>query len=273
MKRIASVLLYAAGVGGVMLLIINLWGLFMPLRSPEIGEDYADFARSGTLSSGESFRRLQSLAERSSEKELFLNEATQIFHQGIAHVPREEIEQKGLDYYRMRVPVWENFILYALSYVKPDTYMDYEFCSYRKALERGTGRCGQQSLALVDFLSRNNIETGFISLGGHAIATAKSDDGTWHMLDPDYGGVVPFDLDTAEKNPASVIPYYWSPAIVENNMARLYGSENNGVKYGGPEARFGRACKIEQAAYLLKWIAPFSLIAAWVFYMVFTRKR
>lgn len=273
MKRGAVVLLHLGGVCGVLLLLINLIGIFIPLRSPEIGENYTDFSHNGTLSVGESLRRLELLAESNKEKDLFLNEATQIFHQGMAHVPKDDIEKKGLDYYRMRVPVWENFILYFLSYAKPDTYMDYEFCSYRKALERGTGRCGQQSLALVDYLSRNNIETGFISLGGHAIATAKSDDGTWHMLDPDYGGAVPFDLKTAEKNPESVIPHYWSPAIVRNNMARLYGPENNGIKYGGPDARFGRACKIERAAYLLKWLGPAMLTLVWGIFLVGGRRK
>jgi hypothetical protein len=255
--------LHLGGLIGFVFLAMNLFGFFMPLRSPEIGVDYADFSRIGTLSANESLRRLQLLSESNKEKDLFLNEATRIFHQGIAHVPKDDIEKKGLDYYRMRVPVWENFVLYFLSYVKPDTYMDYEFCSYRKALERGTGRCGQQVMALVDYLSKNEIETGFISLGGHAIATAKSGDGVWHMLDPDYGGAVPFDLKTAEKNPASVIPHYWSPAIVRNNMARLYAPENNTISYGGVDARFERACKIEVASYLIKWLAPSALIFVW----------
>ena len=150
--------------------------------------------------------------------------------------------------------------------------MDYEFCSYRKAIERGTGRCGQQSLALVDYLSKNDVETGFISLGGHAIATAKTEDGTWHMLDPDYGGAVPFDLKTAEADPQSVIPHYWSPAIVTNGMAGLFAPENNSVKYGGPEARFARACRIEKAAYALKWLIPISLLVLW-WILFFVGKR
>jgi hypothetical protein len=268
MKVGSSAFLHIVGVSGVVLLLINLAGFFVPLRSPEIGENYADFSRGTTLGLEESLLRLHILSESNKEKDLFMIEATRIFHQGLAHVPKGDIEKKGLDYYRMRVPIWENFILYFLSYMKPDTYMDYEFCSYRKALERGTGRCGQQSLALVDYLSKNEFETGFVHLGGHTIATAKSSDGSWHMLDPDYGGAVPFDLKTAEKNPESVIPYYWSPAIVKNNMAGRYSPENNRIRYGGSDARFGRACKIERAAYLLKWLGPAVLVLAWVAYLV-----
>lgn len=253
---------------GLMLLAINVVGLFLPLRSPEINESYSDFARRGTPSLNDSLNMLKLLSANHVPKSEFLKEATRIFHYGIAHIPKEDIEKNGFDYYRMRVPLWENYILYLLSYLKPDTYRDYEFCSYQKALERGTGRCGQQSLALVDYLHRNDIETGFIRLGGHAIATAKAEDGTWYMLDPDYGGVIPFGLEQAEAEPASVIPYYWGPAITTNNMYLLFGKEQNAIRYGGPEARFGRACKIERASYALKWAIPALLILLWLAYQV-----
>jgi hypothetical protein len=130
----------------------------------------------------------------------------------------------------MRVPVWENYLLFLLSYLKPDTYRDYEFCSYRMSLERGTGRCGQQSMALVDYLSENGISTGFVTLRGHVIATAEVSEGEWYLLDPDYGGVIPFDISTAQRNPKSVIPYYWSAAAAERMLHNRFGPEHNEVR-------------------------------------------
>ena len=191
----------------------------------------------------------------------------------MAHINPSQIEKNGLDFYRMRVPVWENYLLYALSHLKPDTYLDYEFCSYRRALRRGTGRCGQQSLALVDFLSQQGIETGFVRLGGHALVTAKVADATWYMLDADFGGVIPFDLAQAERDPASVLPHYWNDAASKRSLHLRFGPENNGLRYGGPEARFGRACRIEYLAYIMKWLIPVTLLLPLVWVLVRRTKR
>lgn len=260
-RSVARRLIGAFAALGVALLAINALGLTLSLRSTEITASYADFARPATFTFDDAMARLQRLDP--SDRKGYVTEALRIFHYGMAHIPQRAIKTNGLDHYRMRVPVWENYILYLLSFLKPDTYMDYEFCSYRKALERGTGRCGQQSLAVVGFLSENGIKTGFAHLGGHTVATAEVSDNEWYLLDPDYGGVVPFGLEQAELNPASVVPYYWNDAIVRRNMFNSYGPDGNKTKYGGPEVRWKRACPIEQIAYVLKWSLPFLLLLPW----------
>jgi hypothetical protein len=110
-------------------------------------------------------------------------------------------------------------------------------------------------MALVGYLAEQGLETGFVSLGGHAIATAKVEDSKWYLLDADYGGVIPFDIVQAEQNPSSVLPHYWSEAARHNRIHETYAPENR-VKYGGPEARYARACPIESLAYILKWAGP-----------------
>ena len=258
---------------GIALFLVNIAGLVIPIRAPEITDSYADFARSSTLNYDEAIASLDRLIDSDLNRAKIVTEATRIFHYGMAHISLENIKDKGFDHYGMRIPVWENYILYLLSYIKPSTYYDYEICSYKRALARGTGRCGQQSLALVSFLSSNDIETGFIGLGGHAIATAKVSDDNWYMLDPDYGGVIPFGLSEAEKNPQSVIPYYWNSAVVDLNMFPAYGPEYNTIRYGGPEARFGRACYIETATYIVKWAFPVGLVLLWFVSWFISRKQ
>ena len=78
-------------------------------------------------------------------------------------------------------------------------------------------------------------------------------------MDSDYGGVIPFDIRVAEQHPISVLPYYSSPAASENGIHKRYAPENR-IKYGGPEARYARACPIEYAAYVLKWMVPAILL-------------
>lgn len=239
---------------GMVLLLVNVLGFVVPLRSQDI-DGYRDFAGVETLDYATVAQRLRELPQRSANRVDLVTEATRLFHAGIAHVSPDDVQAKGLAHYRMRVPATENWILFLLSYLKPDTYSDYEFCNYRRALERGTGRCGQQSMALVSYLAEQGIETGFVALEGHAIATAKVDASQWYLLDADYGGVIPYDIATAERDVDAVLAYYWSNAARENRIHELYAPHNE-VKYGGPEARYARACPIERVAYLLKWFVP-----------------
>ncbi|MBR9910176.1 MAG: hypothetical protein GYB33_07475 [Gammaproteobacteria bacterium] len=244
------------------LLGLNITGLIVPLRSPEISSDYADFARGNTPTYKESIAQLEQLSNRAEPTLAFFTEATRVFHYGIAHIPPGDIDIKGLAHYRMQVPAWENYILYALSYIDPKTFMDYEFCSYFKALKRATGRCGQQSMALADYLDEQGITTGYVSLGGHALAAAQTGDGDWVILDPDYGGVIPFDLKTAEANPESVIPYYWNPTpVVNNGLYKLFAPEHNEFRQAPPESRQPTTCLMEKFAYIAKWLIPLALLA------------
>jgi hypothetical protein len=247
------------GLIGVILAAVNVCGFVVPLRSPDI-DGYRDFAGIATTRFSESSAALRRLSESHATPADFVTEATRIFHAGIAHVAPQDVRAKGLEHYRMRVPVTENWVLFALSYLKPDTYRDYEFCSYRKALERGTGRCGQQSLALVSFLEERGFQTGFVELGGHSIATVKVAPSEWYLLDADYGGVIPFDIQTAERHPSSVLRYYWSSAARDAGLDAFFGAAGNETRYGGRNARYARACPFERAAYAVKWLLPGALV-------------
>jgi len=254
-----NVVSFGMAAVGVTLLVVNGFGFAVPLRAVDV-DGYRDFAGVETATFETTIGQLERLAESGASKVHMVTEATRLVHAGIAHVSPRDVKAKGVDHYRMRVPATENWILFTLSYLKPDTYRDYEFCSYRRALERGTGRCGQQALTLVSFLAENGLETGFVALGGHAIATAKVDESQWFLLDADYGAVIPFDIAEAEQDPDSVIPHYWSSAAQENRIHELYAPPSNRVSYGGPSARYARACPIESAAYVLKWAIPFLLL-------------
>lgn len=256
---------------GILLLAINSAGFFIPLRSPDITPDYADFARDGTPPYHDTLSKLDELSNRANATLEYFNEATKIFHYGIAHIAPEDVKENGLDHYRMRVPIWENYILYALSYLDPKTFLDYEFCSYKKALNRGTGRCGQQAMALADYLDGNGIHTGYVALGGHALAAAKTSDGQWVMLDPDYGGVIPLELAQAEANPESVIPYYWNQSlIIRTGLFQLFGPEKNEFRDAPPESRQPNTCLMESISYVAKWLIPFVLLG---FGALLTRKN
>jgi hypothetical protein len=247
------------GLVGVLLIAVNLCGFVVPLRSPDI-DGYRDFAGVATAPFSESSAALRSLAQSHAAPAELVTAATRIFHAGIAHVAPQDLRTNGLEHYRMRVPLTENWVLFALSYLKPGTYRDYEFCNYLKALERGTGRCGQQSLALVAFLEEQGFRTGFVELGGHTIATVEVAPSRWYLLDPDYGGVIPFDIRTAERDPPSVLRYYWGTAARDSGLDAFFDPAGNETAYGGRNARYARACPLERAAYAAKWLLPAALM-------------
>ncbi len=244
-------------LSGVLLIVLNVVGNWVPLRGSDV-TGYLDFAGVATSEADETLDRLEQLNKSMSTVDLVF-ETTKILHEGIAHIDPQDVIDNGLDHYRMSVPATENWVLYLLRFLKPDTYQDYEFCSYRRAVERGIGRCGQQALAAVSYLQTRGINTGFVALGGHAIATAEVLPGTWHLLDPDFGGVIPFGIDVAEKSPADTLIYYWSTAATERRLDLAYATPNR-LKLGGVEARYGRACYIEELAYILKWFVPLLML-------------
>lgn len=243
---------------GAALLLLNLAGIFSPMRAQMI-DGYVDFAGGETRDAASTLTMLSALKAEGLPAADLAREATKLFHEGIAHVDPQDVEQYGFAYFGMSVPITENWVLFLLRFIKPDTYRDYEFCNYRRAVQRGTGRCGQQSLALVSYLSEAGLRTGFVALGGHAIAMAEVAPASWHLLDPDFGGVIPFGIERAAANPDEILQYYWSSAAQERNVHETYLPENE-VRLGGPEARYARACVIESWAYIVKWVMPALLI-------------
>ena len=113
---------------GTSLLAVNVTGFFVPMRAAEI-DGYVDFAGTSTTTASDTLARLAAMPADASDFQL-ASRATRIIHDGIAHIAPAEVEANGFAHYGMRVPMTENWVLYLLSYLKPDTYSDYEFCSY-----------------------------------------------------------------------------------------------------------------------------------------------
>jgi len=256
--RLFSSCTILCAVLGVALLLVNLAGIVVPMRA-EMIDGYVDFAGGETQGAATTLSMLATLKEQDLPAADLAREATKLIHEGIAHVDPEDVEQYGFAYFGMSVPITENWVLFLLRFIKPDTYRDYGFCNYRKSVARGTGRCGQQALALVSYLSEAGLRTGFVALGGHAVAMAEVAPDSWHLLDPDFGGVIPFDIERAASNPDEILQYYWSDAAQERSVHEAFLPENE-VKLGGPEARYGRACIIERWAYVAKWLLAALLI-------------
>lgn len=260
---------------GAVLLIFDTAGLFTSLRSSELQPLASEIARisSGpgdlTMSLEEARKSIRRRAGEAAEE--FADRLTQVVSDATAHSWGEGVRTR----FNLRVPFWENYILWLAGEISP-RYRMYTFADPRKALERGVGLCSQVSLILVSLLREEGIDARIVQLDGHTLATAQVVPGKWHMLDADYGVVIPHSLAEIEKDPEMTRPYYSAAMARLNPEAQRIRPESNRewveflVNYFSPAGNFiepteahsvlgSGAVEFEAWAYWLKWRLPFVL--------------
>ena len=94
---------------GFCLLIINIIGLFISLRNESIYKEKAGI----NLTEKELYQRINKTVTDKKEYITHLNEAV---HKGIAHYWRDE----GINKYNLRIPFYENYLLFLASYLDPE---------------------------------------------------------------------------------------------------------------------------------------------------------
>lgn len=251
---------------GVSLLFINILGWVIPLRNPSIygfkggkavGLYYDTSFQGGAggyLTYAEALAQIDKRPTESNKD--FIYRLTTVVNKAVIPYWFDQ----GIDTYHMRIPIWENYILWAYSFIEPDTYLRYEFTDYHRALERGIGLCSEYAIIMDGFLKENGIEANVIALNGHVVSSAKVDE-KWYILDAIYGIVMPYSLEEIAQNPEIVLTYYkdtWNPELFES----IYASQEDNIPY--ENARLYSSAKtkdFEEAAYKYKWIIPFRLMA------------
>ncbi|MEQ6122311.1 hypothetical protein [Reichenbachiella sp. MALMAid0571] len=156
---------------------------------------------------------LEMLDRKENESNIdFAVRINKVVNDGYAHYWKK----KGIDKYNLRVPIWENYMLYFASFVNPEKYERYEFSDYKKNLERGVGLCSGHSIVVKGILMDNGMKAELMDIGGrHVVVRAELNDNVTYILDPDYGIVVPYDTAAVQANPELVREPY-------SKMADLY---------------------------------------------------
>lgn len=249
-------LLFALGCA---LLALNAWGLTRTLRSPHIAE-----ARSNPADLRISHEQLLSqIARRPNEADrAYIHRLTFALSDGIAHYWGDDVDR-----FHLRVPVWENYLLYAASFVWPAAYRKYEFAGVDRAIERGVGLCSQQSIVLARLLQREGIDAQLQGLQGHVVVRTRDASGTTYLADPDYRVVIPYDAATVERRPEIVRPYYEAAGLdrrLTDSLVSIYGPDGNREWTIG-QYFYGKFHHAERAAYLLKWLIPLLLALPYLF--------
>lgn len=251
----------------VILLAVDLLGLFVPLRSQHVYQDFTQTNNKIELDYKKAKEHLVR-GENQSKKE-FVYKVNEVVYAGTVHYWEDE----GIEKYNLRVPFYENWLLYLASYIRPDIYRKYEFADYNKALERGVGLCSQRALIVIGVLNENGVEAQLIGLDGHVVLRAKVHDDTWYILDPDYGVVIPYDLHDIENNIQIVYQYYTKDITTNvSTMADIYGKTGNVIYPNGVIGYVGlKYYVIEYTSYIAIWILP--LIVIIIFIIRVTRSK
>jgi len=248
---------------GLILLILNGVGFLIPLRNNDIRNERMDDTITMSRKQAESH-----IPRRSNENdEQYAHRLNLVVNQSMLHY----WQLSGVRKYRIRVPIWENYILYAAAQFD-NKISFYEFTNPHKALERGVGMCGQHASTLVGFLRENEINAHIVQLTGHTVTTAEISRGIWHVFDPDMGVHLPFPLSEIEKNPVLVEPFY--KEVIANSgrsteskeqllkhVVDMYGPEGNQI------ADIWRV-DFEKRVYFLKWVIPIALLFPFVLVMI-----
>lgn len=240
---------------GVLLICLNMMGLFISMRNPEIHEEKTGFEDDINISQGEFYKILSDIEY---SDEVYVVKVTEAVNQALAHY----WDQQGEVKYNMRIPVQENFLLYFFSQLLNRRDKRYEFCDYKKAVERGVGLCSQHAIILDSVLDDNEIESNIISFSEHVLVIAKVNQEGWWMLDPDYGVVIPHDIKEISGNPDLISQYYYEVGYDLETIQRLkeifttaYRSSESVDEYFR-----GYRCRAERISYILIWFFPLLFI-------------
>lgn len=247
-------------MAGGLLLALNLYGLTRSLRRDDLQtETVMRFPNDLQLSLVETRAQLQRLPDES--KSAFGLRATTVVQQGIAHIVWDS---PLVEKYHLRVPPWENYLLYAASFVRPAEFQRYHFTNAERTIQRGVGICGDAACVLSTVLEREAIESRILAFPGHVVVEANlgSETPQWWILDPDFGVTVPGDLKTIYRDPELVIAAYAQAGYSEKEIQDLREIFSKPGKRFASAFDFSpkRAC-FEEATYVMKWALPLSLVA------------
>jgi hypothetical protein len=252
--KIKKIILFTLFCLGMILLALNISGLFKSLRNEDLYNEVTPYKDDLTIRF-EDARKMWDREETESAKE-FAARATLLINKSMAHYWRNE----GINSYYMRIPLWENYILRIKQWITGRE--KYEFRNYKKVIERGVGLCSQPCIGLKYLLDKYGLEADLWDLQQHIVVGVTFRDGTEYTLDPDYGYVIPFEMKELQNNPDLVREAYKNhDAVYASHVSEHKRTEDIVKMYTQDENRIYYMKKsFEDLSYLTIWIFPFLLI-------------
>lgn len=257
---------YLILLSGITLLTINLFGLTQDLRPEGIHPEVLRFGEQDVNMSREMF--FENLAQEENESDVeYAKRLTLNIADTIAHV---EWEVYPPDVFHQRVPIWENYILYAMGiFTSIPEYERYHFADPYKSVTRGIGICGDASMTLSGLLSERGIENQIITMPGHVMVEATIGTETL-LLDADFGVILENGIDFYAQKPEALIQQFQVQLNQVNNgeLAIASGLKKKGYQtWNGTRHFITKKYYFEKFSYVMKWLLPtlLCLVSLWLF--------
>ncbi|WP_417547402.1 hypothetical protein [Marinobacter segnicrescens] len=248
-------------VFGILLTLVNLYGLTQPIRKPGLGvsdQTQLRFIPEDVWTYDQSLEALAALDKWRPPSEL-ARQANRVVNQSLVHVSWQEVDPVA---YRQLVPIWENYFLWAIGkFSGLPQFERYHYANYKRNLERGIGICGDASTILSSVLDEYDVPNRIISFDGHVVVEYEREDGVAELIDPDFGVELRMPLDKLQAYPEKAKERYLAAGYSEKEaetvkkafQTRYHGYENT---YDFMKKRY----LFEEVSYWLKWTLPIFLI-------------
>lgn len=242
---------------GLLLTLLNVIGLFMSTRPTHVEEKDLRFVKTNYKTSANVLKNYNRNAnEHVSE---YIARVNHLVYQSFFHIKWNE--QKDTYKYNQSVPIFENWLLYLLSFTGIGHFKKYHFANFKRSVKRGIGVCGDACMILSEMLSKNNINSVIVTFPEHVILLVYIHDEHW-VLDPDFD--VYFSLNNKAElrnlNLAALDSYrergYSDYELKE--LQRIYSAPYQ--EWDNVKALMTKRYYFETLAYTIKWLAPAALM-------------
>jgi hypothetical protein len=250
-KFIISIMLISFGI---LILLINIYGLTQNIRSEALTSDLMRLNNNATLTYEQAFKELNSKkGETASE---FASRITTVISNAVTHIKWEK--EADATKYNQLVPIWENYFLFFMGKLSgiPE-YQKYHFADYKRSLKRGIGICNDVSMIMSQVLDSVGTDNKIVAFPGHVIVSAVLDDDISMLFDPDFGVTIPLSLEQIGSSRAIVISAYEEHGFSFEHaeyMANIYTKQYS--EWDGMEHFMTKKYYFEKLAYLFKWPTP-----------------
>lgn len=270
-KTIKSMIASIAFTFGLILLSINIYGLFADIRKPnldQISQEQLRFANNNYLSYSDSIEKLKAIEDETQSE--YAQKANRLVQQSLTHIKWNKVDP---DEFRQLVPVWENYLLYMVGILTDQPQIKrYHFVNYKRSLKRGIGICGDASIVLSQILDKKGINNRIVSYRGHVITEATIAGDQKILLDPDFGVEINISIEELSADPNRAYSYYVNEGYSEKearSLVKIYDGKH--TIYDDAFAFMPKRYVFEYISYILKWLIPVCLLV--ISFLLFRSNR
>ncbi|RKY20667.1 MAG: hypothetical protein DRQ55_06945 [Planctomycetota bacterium] len=280
--RVRATAVRALAVTGMLLLLLNLAGA---LLEPDLPARFPSREFDTTINFDAAWERIESSrgAYRSGQIDAAQHVANVMWavNRRMTNIHSRYVRRDDA----LRPRLLDNWVLWACDW--DERHRSYEWQAPARALQRGLGMCGAQSITTARLLEQDGFEAGLWESEAHAVAWARPPAGPTQVIDSDYGVVIeaePAGLREALERVNVAYRELLEPsvgditAVVERHYGTTYArvtaiADIGSVRYDASRFLGLEPLTFEDTAFLLKWLIPIAWLLPWALSRALRRAR